>query len=56
MIHHCYQLSQPLPDILGQLFTEYAKLGHITVVNPWVENIRQSNQTPCKPALNNENW
>lgn len=32
VVHHCYLLSQPVPNILGQLFTEYAKLGHITGV------------------------
>lgn len=32
LVHHCYQLSQPVPNTLGQLFTESAKLGHITVV------------------------
>lgn len=32
VVYHCYQLSQPVLNILGQLYTEYAKLGHITGV------------------------
>lgn len=32
VVHHCYQLLQPIFNILGQLSKEYAKLDHSTVV------------------------
>lgn len=32
VVHHCYQLLKPTPNILGQLFTEYAKLSRIVLL------------------------